>query len=146
MTKMLRSTLAMLLCSGLVFAFGLAGCGDEDEEGKSQPTCRSAVDTLTSDDCTQMAVATVPPWIEGCVIGLCGGDPACIEENCVLAYITIQPPACQEAIAYLLHEADTPCRECFGECSLAFFSCVLTPGNLPQDCVDTESECINLCP
>lgn len=144
MTKMLRSTLAMLLCSGLVFAFGYAGCGDDDED-QNGTTCQSAVDTLTSDTCTQAAAATVPPWIEGCVIGVCGGDAACIEENCVLAFITLQPPTCQEAIAYLLHEADAPCRECFGECSLAFFPCVLT-GNPPQDCVDAGSECLSLCP
>jgi hypothetical protein len=146
MLRMLRSTLAIFLCSGTVFAFGAAGCGDDDEADQGIQSCEEAVNVLTSDTCEQAIAGTVPPWIEGCVIGLCGGDPACVAENCVFAFITLLPPSCQEAIAYFQHEADPACRECFGGCTAEFFPCVLTPGNPPEDCVNTAGECLELCP
>ncbi len=43
--KLWKSMLTMLLCSGLIIAFGLTACGDDDDE-ESGMTCEQALEVF----------------------------------------------------------------------------------------------------
>ena len=68
MMRMWRLLLAVLLCSGLCIAFGLSGCGDDDDE--RDPRCDSACNKIIN--CAADFISPVPgemtlqECIDGC--------------------------------------------------------------------------------
>ena len=147
--KLWRTMLAMLLCSGMVFALGLTGCGDDDdEEGGDAMTCEDAFDTLTSDTCVDGGTVA-GGFLQACV-GACDppGNEACVND-CVLAFLSPPisglPAACANAVAYLTHEAPDDCRECYAACRDAFLGCTLSFAVPVEDCSSDMAACIELC-
>jgi len=142
--KLWRSILAMLLCSGMVFALGLTSCGDDDDEAGSAMTCEDAFDTLTSDTCVDGGT-TAGEFLQGCVFD-CDppGDQSCVE-NCVLAFLTVLPAPCTVAVGYLTHDAPLDCRECYSQYRDAFLGCVLSFVIPVEDCSNDSKDCLELC-
>jgi len=143
--KLWRSMLAMLLCSGMVFALGLTACGDDDDEdqGGSAMTCEDAFDTLTSDTCVQGAAGVVDAVLLPCV-GACDPPSEACVGDCVLGFVAYLPAPCAEAVGYLTHDAPDECRECYVPCRDDFMDCAL--GGMPaEDCSNTMADCIELC-
>ncbi len=145
--KLWRSMLAMLLCSGLVFAVGLTGCGDDDDEdqGGSAMTCEDAFDTLTTDECVLGAAGVAEAVLQPCVLA-CDppGNEACVGD-CVLGFVAFLPAPCAEAVGYLTHDAPDECRECYVPCRDAFLGCSLSFTVPLEDCSNAMADCIELC-
>ena len=53
--KLWKSMLAMLLCSGLIVAFGLTACGDDDDE----EDCAAVLAQLQAPACENAATAAI---------------------------------------------------------------------------------------
>lgn len=144
-----RWMLALLVCSAMVFALGLTGCGDDDDEVGSEMTCEDAFDTLTSDTCVDGGT-DAGNFLQACVLA-CDppGNEACVGD-CVLAFLSPPisglPPACANAIGYLTHDAPDECRECYVPCREAFLGCVLSFAVPVEDCSSDSLACLELCP
>jgi hypothetical protein len=140
-----RSILTMLLCSGVLFALGLPGCGDDDDEGGDAMTCEDAFDTLTSDTCVQGAAGVATEVLQPCVLA-CDppGNEACVGD-CVLGFVAFLPAPCAEAVGYLTQEAPDDCRECYVPCRDAFLGCALSFAVPVEDCASDMNDCIELC-
>ena len=70
-----RLLLAVLLCSGLCVAFGLSGCGDDDDDDVGlDPRCAQACSKII--DCAADFSSPVPGemTVQECIIG-CASDP-----------------------------------------------------------------------
>jgi hypothetical protein len=142
--KLWRSMLALLLCSGMVFALGLTGCGDDDDdEVVDEMTCEDAFDTLTTDECVLGSAAVADAVLLPCV-GDCDppGNEACVGD-CVLAFVAFLPAPCAEAVGYLTHDAPDECRECYVPCRDGFLDCVFSAPAI--DCSNEMANCIELC-
>ncbi len=129
--KLWKSMLAMLLCSGLIIAFGLTACGDDDDD---EPDCVGALTQLQTPDCLNGIIAGIDVF-RTCMAG-CQGDPIC-EEGCEDDF-EAAGAACEPA-------ATTLAEECGCDvCGNSFESCIA--GQTPAaDCVDVILACFVDC-
>lgn len=102
--KTWRLLLAVMLCSGLCVAFGLSGCGDDDDD-EWDPRCDSACNKILA--CAADFASPVPgemtlqECIEGCntnpdpgtacgfacdISGTCPDYAQCIEVDCGITF------------------------------------------------------------
>jgi len=133
--KIWKSMAAILFCSGLILALGLAGCGDDDDEAP-QMTCEQALEQFTSQDCQAQASANVNT-LKTCV-------EACANETCVdncLSAFEGQLPACKPAVDFMF---DT-CNQCWTNCGDAFVLCLDGAGT-GTACLTALNACVVGCP
>ena len=131
--KLWRSMLAMLLCSGLIIAFGLTACGDDDDE----VDCAGALAQLQSSGCENAATAAIDPF-RACMTDCQGNpDPPACEEDCE-DDLDAATSACEPA-------ASTLAEECGCDvCGNSFESCIA--GQDPAaECVDNILDCYITC-
>ncbi len=137
--KLWRSMLAMLLCSGLIIAFVLTGCGDDDVV-ESGMTCDQALATLTSDTCID-AVGAALPGVQACLGACTPGDDVCID-NC-LDLDQDLPSSCVRAITMLMDPEEAVCGACYVNCGQDFVDCVVAGGQ--GTCLIQLGTCVPTC-
>ena len=137
--RLWRSMLAMLLCSGLIIAFGITACGDDDDE-ESGMTCEEALSTLTSTSCIE-AVEDALPGVQNCLGGCTPGNDVCID-NC-LDLDALLPSSCAQAIGMLMDEDDAVCGGCYVACGQVFVNCVVAGGQ--GTCLIQLGACVPTC-
>ena len=140
--KRTKSMLAMILCSGLVFALGITACGDDDdEEGSGGMTCGEAYDQLTSTECTTQAYDSVDT-LKTCIDAATseGEIDACLDafEDAI--------PACVPGVEILFNN----CGQCQEDCGSAFagddgVEGCLTGIQTGTECLDALLACVNAC-
>ena len=127
--KIWESMLAMLLCGGLIVAFGLTACGDDDDE----VDCAAALTQLQGSACED-AITDGVGLLRLCLTG-------CPDEDCEDACwddFDIDTSVCEPAVSTLLEECG--CQVCGNN----FESCIL--GLDPVgDCVDAIVSCFGDC-
>ena len=132
--------LAMLLCSGLIIAFGLTACGDNDDE-EGGLTCEQALATLTSDNCID-AIEAALPGVQTCLNDCAPGNEACVD-NCLDLDAEL-PSSCVLAIRLLTDEEDAICGACYVNCGQALMDC-LVEGGQPEICLVQLGACLPTC-
>lgn len=137
--KLWKSMLTMLLCSGLIIAFGLTACGDDDDE-EGGMTCDQALATLTSDRCIA-AVGAALPGVQACLGACTPGDDVCID-NC-LDLDEDLPSSCVRAITMLMDPEKAVCGACYVDCGQDFVDCVVEGGQ--GACLIQLGACVPLC-
>ena len=138
--KLWRSMLAMLLCSGLIIAFGLTACGDDDDE-ESGMTCDEALATLTSDTCVD-AIEAALPGVQACLDVCPIGDEDCVDECLTLEGVL--PSSCIQAIDMLLDTEEAVCGSCYVNCGQSLVNCLVL-GTPPDTCLVQLGACLPLC-
>jgi hypothetical protein len=133
--KIWKTMAAILFCSGLILALGLAGCGDDDDEAP-QMTCEQALEQFTSEDCQTQASANVDE-LKTCLSG-CGTDEC--GDNCYQAFVD-DIPGCLPAVDFMY---DT-CNQCWTDCGDAFEVC-LEGADTGTACLNTLNTCVVGCP
>jgi hypothetical protein len=139
--KLWKSTIAMLLCSGLVAALGLTACGDDDDDGGGGMSCAEALSTITSDTC-QQAVEGAWPAVQFC-LGTCNppDDPVCVGDCLDSNLLPAMPSSCVEAVNVLLDEEDAVCGACFVGCGQEFVDCAIDQ-DPATTCLNDLSDCV----
>lgn len=138
--KLWKSMLVMFLCSGLIIAFGLAACGDDDDEGGGM-TCEQALATLTSDNCTD-AIEGALPGVQTCLDACAPGDEDCVD-NC-LELEGVLPSSCVRAITMLMDTEEAVCGSCYVNCGQDLVDCVVAGGQ-PEICLIQLGACLPTC-
>jgi len=138
--KLWRSMLAMLLCSGLIIAFGLTACGDDDD-AEGGMTCEEALATLTSDTCVD-AIEDALPGVQTCLEQCAPGNEACVEDCLVLDGVL--PSSCVQAIEMLMDDEEAICGPCYVHCGQDLVDC-LVAGTEPETCMVQLGVCLPLC-
>ena len=139
--KLWESMLAMLLCSGLIIAFGLTACGDDDDE-ESGMTCEQALATLTSDNCVD-AIEAALPGVEDCLNDCPQGDEDCID--ICLELEGVLPSSCVQAITMLMDTEEAVCGVCYVNSGQDLVDCVVEGEGQPETCLIQLGICLPVC-
>ncbi len=124
-----KSMLAMLLCSGLIIAFGLTACGDDDDE----VDCAGALAQLQNSGCVNAVTAGIDAF-RSCMAAC--QDQAC-EDACGDDF-DAATSACEPAGSILAEECG--CQVCTNN----FEGCIA--GQDPAaECVDNILDCFATC-
>jgi hypothetical protein len=127
--KLWRSMLAMLLCSGLIIAFGITACGGDDEAN-----CAGALAQLQAPACKNAATTAIDEF-RACMTA-CAGNEVC-EDACNDDF-NAATSACEPAATILTEECG--CQVCGNN----FEGCIA--GQDPAaDCVDDILDCFLTC-
>ncbi len=126
--KLWRSMLAMLVCSGLIIAFGLTACGGDDEVD-----CAGALAQLQAPACRNAVTAAIDT-LRTCTTGCL--DQVC-EEGCMDDFNDASS-ACEPAATILTEECG--CQVCANN----FEGCIVGP-DPAADCVDDILDCLRTC-
>lgn len=128
--KLWESMLAMLLCMGLIVAFGLTACGDDDDEAD----CAGALTRLQGGACEDAiidGIVLLRPCLTACP------DEDC-EDLCWDAF-DAGTSACEPAVSTLLDECG--CQVCGNN----FESCIVGGIDTPAVCVSNIVACFGDC-
>jgi hypothetical protein len=132
--------LTLLFCSGLIIAFGLTACGDDDDE-ESGMNCEQALATLTSDTCIG-AIESALPGIQDCLDECAPGNEGCVDD--CLELEGVLPSSCVLAIQMLMDDEAGICGACYVTCGNELVDC-LVGGSQPETCLVQLGVCLPTC-
>ena len=130
--KLWKSMLAMLLCSGLIIAFGLTSCGSDDDVD-----CAGALAQLQAPACENAATAAIDVFRACTTVCQVDPDPPSCEEGCQDDF-NADISACEPAATILTEECG--CQVCANN----FEGCIASE-DPAADCVDDIQACLRTC-
>jgi hypothetical protein len=135
--KIWKSMLAMMLCSGMIIAFGLSGCGSDDNVEPGM-TCGEALTQFKSEACQTAAFANVEA-AKTCAVACPEGDENCLDD-CLSAFED-DISACMPGTQMIFNT----CNACWSGCGDTFVTCLLGASTGTQ-CMNAVVTCVDACP